>query len=191
MVVPIRSFDHAKTRLADVLDADDRRALVRAMAETVVRAAVELPVVVVTDDEEVVAWTEALGARALTPGVDGLNESVTAGVDTLRAEGVARVVIAHADLPRARDLRIVGGAAVVIVPDRHRNGSNVLAVPTDAGFRFAYGSGSFGRHVEEGRRLELRVEVIDDPDLAWDVDGPDDLPADWRGLLSPAGGEPT
>jgi 2-phospho-L-lactate guanylyltransferase len=69
------------------------------------------------------------------------------------------------------------------VPDRHGDGSNVLAVPTGAGFSFSYGPGSFDAHRAEARRLELAFEVIDDPDLAWDVDGPDDLPFDWRDLL--------
>lgn len=175
MLVPIRSFDDAKSRLAGVLDPDERRTLVRTMAETVVKAAVDLPVVVVTDDAEVASWAEGLGVRPLAPGVTGLDASVSAGVDMLAAEGVARVLVAHADLPRARDLRIVAGAAVAIAPDRHHDGSNVLSVPTDVGFRFAYGPGSFARHLDEARRLGLAVAVIDDPDLAWDVDEPADL----------------
>lgn len=183
MLVPIRSFDDAKTRLAEVLDAAERRSLARAMATAVVRAALDLPVVVVTDDAEVIEWASTVDARALPVGVAGLNPSVSAAVDSLAAEGVERVIVAHADLPHARDLRHVGGAAVAIVADRHGDGSNVLSVPTGAGFRFAYGPGSFARHQAEARRLGLRFEVVDDPDLAWDVDGPDDLPFDWRELL--------
>ena len=183
MLVPIRSFDDAKTRLAEVLDAAERHSLARAMATAVVRAALDLPVVVVTDDAEVIEWANTVDARALPVGVAGLNPSVSAAVDSLAAEGVERVIVAHADLPHARDLRHVDGAAVAIVPDRHGDGSNVLSVPTGAGFRFAYGPGSFARHQAEARRLGLGFEVVDDPDLAWDVDGPDDLPFDWRELL--------
>ncbi len=183
MLVPIRSFDGAKTRLAEVLDVGERRSLARAMATTVVRAALGLPVVVVSDDTEVIEWSATVGARALPVGVAGLNPSVSAAVESLAAEGVERVIVAHADLPHARDLRGVGGAPVAIVADRHGDGSNVLAVPTGAGFRFSYGSGSFDAHLAEARRLALAFVVIDDPDLAWDVDGPDDLPFDWRDLL--------
>ena len=81
MLVPIRSFDDAKSRLAGVLDADQRRTLVQTMAETVVKAAVDLPVVVVTDDATVAAWAEGLGVRVVAPGVAGLSPSVAAGVD--------------------------------------------------------------------------------------------------------------
>jgi 2-phospho-L-lactate guanylyltransferase len=46
------------------------------------------------------------------------------------------------------------------------------------GFRFRYGPGSAAAHVDEAERLGLPSVVVDDPDLAWDVDLPDDLPGD-------------
>jgi len=39
VLIPIRSFDDAKSRLADELSADDRHDLAVAMAEIVVKAA--------------------------------------------------------------------------------------------------------------------------------------------------------
>jgi 2-phospho-L-lactate guanylyltransferase len=51
----------------------------------------------------------------------------------------------------------------------------VLSVPVGVPFRFAYGPGSFRRHVAEAERLGLHVRVVRDPDLAFDVDVPDDL----------------
>jgi 2-phospho-L-lactate guanylyltransferase len=48
-------------------------------------------------------------------------------------------------------------------------------VPTAVDFRFAYGPGSFRRHVAEARRLGVGVRVVRDRDLAFDVDVPDDL----------------
>lgn len=185
VVVPIRSFGDAKSRLAEVLDAAQRRRFAIGSAEAVVRAAQGLSVLVVSDDDEVVNWAESVGATAHSPGVEGLIPSVTAAVDHLRNSGVGRAVVAHADLPRARDLRLGATAPVVIVPDRHGDGSNVVSVPTDAGFVFCYGPGSFRRHLDEAARLGLAVEVIDDPDLAWDVDEPADIPAEWSARLAP------
>jgi 2-phospho-L-lactate guanylyltransferase len=51
----------------------------------------------------------------------------------------------------------------------------VLSVPIGVPFRFAYGPGSFVRHVAEAERLGLDVRVVRDPDLAFDVDVPADL----------------
>ena len=62
-----------------------------------------------------------------------------------------------------------------MVPDRHLDGTPVIVVPTDADFRFAYGPGSYAAHVAMAERLGLPWRSLHDPDLAWDVDGPDDL----------------
>ena len=64
-----------------------------------------------------------------------------------------------------------------VVPDRHDDGSNVLVVPTGVGFRFAYGPGSFARHLLEAERLNLATARRSRPGLGWDVDRPDDLVA--------------
>lgn len=176
VLVPVKAFSLAKARLAGVLDRDGRASLARTMASAVLAAAGELPVTVACDDEEVADWARDAGADvAWTPGL-GLNGAVAAGVDALAAGGVGRVIVAHADLPRARDLGAVAGdVGVVAVPDRHDDGTNVLVVPTDAGFRFAYGPGSFRRHADEAARLGLPLTVLRPPDLTWDVDVPADL----------------
>jgi 2-phospho-L-lactate guanylyltransferase len=176
VLVPIKAFSQAKARLADVLDPAARAELARRMAERVLAAAGSLPVSVACDDDEVRSWAEASGVDVIwTPGL-GLNGAVTAGVVALRERGIGRAVVAHADLPHADDLTAVsGGAGVTAVPDRHEDGTNVLAVPTGAGFTFAYGPGSFLRHCDEAARLGLELTVLRPPDLTWDVDVPADL----------------
>ena len=174
VVVPVKSFARAKARLAPVLDEHARSDLARTMAERVLAAAGSLPVTIACDDEEVAEWARSRGAAvAWTPGTD-LNGSVTAAIASLDA---SRVVVAHADLPKARDLTIVvGDTGVVIVPDRHRAGTNVMSLPTGTGFVFQYGPGSFDLHRAEAARVGLDVLVIEPPDLTWDVDEPADLP---------------
>ena len=176
VVVPVKAFAQAKARLADVLDAPTRAELARAMAGTVLRAAGGLPVVVVCDDPEVRAWAEREGAEALWTTGLGLNGAVEAGVAHLARRGIERAVVAHADLPLATDLRWVAETELVtLVPDRHRDGTNVACVPTGAGFRFAYGPGSFAAHRAEAARLGLVARLVTDLRLGWDVDLPADL----------------
>ncbi len=184
VLIPIRSFDDSKSRLSGALDARERRHLTMRMAETVVAAARGLPVRIVSDDEEVLAWADAQWPRehavgGLSVGRRGLNESVTAAVERAADVGFDRALVAHADLPAADDLTVVDRDGVCIAPDRARDGSNVLCVPTRAGFVFSYGPDSFRRHCAEAERLDLPLTVIDEPSLAWDVDDPADLPDDW------------
>ena len=175
VVVPIRSFEGALSRLEPVLGRSGCRDLMRVMAGRVLAAAGSLPVHVATDDAEVAAWAADLGAGVVKVGRPGLNVAVSVAVDRLAAAGVERVVVAHADLALARTLRPAVGPGLVIVPDQRRDGSNVVCVPTGCGFRFAYGPGSFTRHLSEAERLQLAPTVVEDGALAADIDYPEDL----------------
>jgi 2-phospho-L-lactate/phosphoenolpyruvate guanylyltransferase len=176
VLVPVKSFAEAKVRLAPALDPDERAALARAMAERVLAAAGRLPAAVVCDDREVADWARGLGVLVVWEPGRGLNGAVEAGVAQLRSLGVEKVVVAHADLPMASDLVWVADYdGVTLVPDRYDDGTNVMCVPADAGFRFSYGPGSFARHQAEAERLELPVRVVHEPSLGWDVDVPADL----------------
>jgi 2-phospho-L-lactate/phosphoenolpyruvate guanylyltransferase len=176
VLVPVKAFGRAKLRLAEVLDGPTRARLAREMADRVLTAAAGLSVVVVCDDDEVAVWAEARGARVLWRPGRGLNGAVNDAVATVAAEGIDRVLVAHADLPLATGFdELAGDEGVILVPDRHDDGTNVASVPADAGFRFAYGPGSFARHCAEAERLGLAVDVRRPPRLTWDVDVPADL----------------
>jgi 2-phospho-L-lactate guanylyltransferase len=144
-----------------------------------------MPVVVVSSDPEVRTWARGIGVDLVDdPG--SLDAAAAAGRDHVRAWGCARVVVAHADLPRAAHLdRLARDGArpiLAIVPCHRDDGTPVLSVPTDVPFDFAYGPGSFRRHAAAARRIDLGVRVVRNADLAFDVDLPDDLLALDRAL---------
>ncbi|MFP5488110.1 MAG: NTP transferase domain-containing protein, partial [Acidimicrobiia bacterium] len=146
-LIPVKSFRAAKARLAGALSDAERAELARAMATRVVEAARPLPTFVACDHDEVAAFAEALGATVLWgPGL-GLNGAVDHGVSTIAGKGFDHVVIAHGDLPLAADLgSLARSGEVVIVPDRRRDGTNVLARPCALALPAAYGPGSFRSH---------------------------------------------
>ncbi|MEM9033439.1 MAG: 2-phospho-L-lactate guanylyltransferase [Actinomycetota bacterium] len=185
LVVPIKAFADAKGRLAERFAPQERQALAVAMADRVLAAAGSLEVFVVADDPEVVRWATAGGARVVDPGEPGLSRAVSVGVAAARRAGHDRVVVSHGDLPLADDLdRIDRHADVVLVTDRHGDGTNVVALRTDVGFRFAYGAGSRHRHVAEAHRLDQSVRVVTRSGLCWDVDVPDDIAGPVADLLA-------
>lgn len=177
VVVPVRAFQGGKSRLLN-LRPEERAHLLRHAAGTVVRAAGGLPVAVVTGAPDVRAWAASLGLVILDdPGT--LNAAAAAGVRWAAGLGAVRAVIVHADLPRARSLSALARdddrPLVAAVPCHRDDGTPVLSVPTSAGFRFAYGLGSFRCHAQEARRLALGFRVLRDPALAYDVDLPEGL----------------
>ena len=178
VLVPVKAFTRAKLRLAPAVAPEERARLARLWAEHVLAVAAPLPVAVVCDDPAVAAWATDAGARVVWAPGRGLNGAVESGVADLRDSGVARVIVAHGDLPLAGDLRWVARfPGVTIVPDHGDDGTNVISLPTAAPFRFAYGPASFRRHGAETRRLGLGLRVVRDPLLGRDIDLPADLAA--------------
>lgn len=181
VLVPVKAFTEAKARLAPVLGPRDRAALARELADRVIDAAASIRTAIVCDDEGVAAWARSRNAEVIWRPGRGLNGAVEDGVAHLGAAGVGRVIVSHADLPLIIDFAEVAGAGrddedgVVLVPDRHEDGTNVAVVPTGRGFRFGYGPGSFARHCEEADRLALGPTIIRSDRLSWDVDTADDL----------------
>lgn len=188
MLVPVKAFSQAKVRLAPALPEAERAALAAAMAAHVLIAAGGLPTAVVCDDPAVAAFARQRGAFVVWEPGRGLNRAVEAGVGWLASAGVKRVIVAHSDLPLASGLaELDRGSGVTLVPDRRDDGTNVICVPTNAGFRFAYGPGSFARHRAEARRLALDLHIVRDPRLTFDVDVPADLTGIAGGDLSELG----
>lgn len=185
VLIPVKAFGEAKGRLHLALTGSQRAELALAMADRVLAAAAPLPVAVVCDDNDVAAWARARGALVVWEPGRGLNGAVEAGVERLALSGVEQVTVSHADLPRASSLASVGDApGITLVPDRFGNGTNVIVVPSQIGFRFSYGPGSFARHQIEAERIGVPVRTLDRPDLAWDIDEPADVvPV----AISPAG----
>jgi len=179
VVIPLRSLRSGKLRLQPRLGEDERAELIAAMASTVVLAACGLPVFIVHDDADVEQWALERGVTPLRGTQPGLNRAVAEGVAFAASHGHSNAIVAHADLPYATDLRPVADFdGITLVPDRLRDGTNVLCVPTNINFPFSYGPGSFGVHLRVAEETGLPVRVLEDPALAWDVDHPDDLVAD-------------
>jgi 2-phospho-L-lactate guanylyltransferase len=187
VVIPVRAFTGGFARLAGTIDAAARAHLAQRCAERVMAAAGDRVVVVVTSAPEVRAWAQEQ-RRVVIDDPGTLDAAADAGRRWLADRGCQRVVVAHGDLPRARSLAPVAGdgpdPVAAIVPCHRGDGTPVLAVPTGAPFRFAYGPGSFRRHVDEAHRLGLEARIVHDPELAFDVDEPADLDGVPTDLLS-------
>ena len=190
-IIPVKRFLLAKTRLAGHLTVASRAQIARQMVEHVlsqlsgVRGLTQ--VTVVTSEPAIPELCKRFGFESM-PDQDlgyGLNEVLTSALRHLHGEGTRRVLILHADLPRlqkadieslvTRHGRASSRSDVVLVPDRHDQGTNALICSLPLLFDLQYGLGSFRLHHEAARAQGLRVEVNRIESLAWDVDIIDDL----------------
>ena len=177
VLIPVKRFSAAKGRLRGAVDDEHRALLAEWMATQVIDAVAELPTFIACDDEGVREWATGHGAEVVWGPDLGLNRAVDDGVNHLLELGARHVIVSHADLPRPSGLREVATrGAITLVPDRRRDGTNVMSFPCEAPIRAAYGAGSFERHLRQATEQSLvPVEVRHDRDLSLDVDTLDDL----------------
>lgn len=175
MLIPVKAFGAAKARLAGWLSDTDRRRLARWMAGRVVEAVRPLPTFVACDDDEVAAWAEALGAEVLWgPGL-GLNGAIDHGIATISDKSAEYVLISHGDLPLPESLpTVVRPGEIVLVPDRRRDGTNVVGRPCSVALPACYGAGSFRQHLDHALATGTPVSVRLDARLSIDIDTVDD-----------------
>ena len=180
VIIPLKGFAKAKERLSGVLDPATRALLAEYTAAAVIDEARVLAdvktVVVVTDDEACAEWARRAGAEALVE-TSGLNASVALAYRHL-GDSVDWVMICHADIVHPERLAALpspGEAQVVLVRDRHCDGTNVMILPANREFDFHYGAASAEAHRAECDKRGLRpIEVIDTM-LGIDMDTPADL----------------
>lgn len=181
IVIPVKAFDKAKERLAGALSHAARSALAQRTATHVVEVAKALPqfaeVIVVCDDDATAQWARQLGVTALVSPQPGLNAAVTHAVAHARAVR-DWVAICHADIADPRGLATLPAplpGTIILAPDRHGLGTNVLALHCADDFTFHYGPTSFADHSAEAARRGLTVTHLRDAGLALDLDTPDDI----------------
>lgn len=177
LVLPLKSFGNAKGRLSTVVSPELRERLARECAERVAAASSGLPVVVVTDSgNDVTQWAANRSLDCIVQTSPGLNGAARDGVAWAREKGYSAAVIAHSDIPLASNVaQFIDDNAVVIVPDRAHDGTNLLVVPTTTDFTFHYGPGSFKKHVDEAMQRGHAPRIAISDEWSLDLDNPDDL----------------
>jgi 2-phospho-L-lactate guanylyltransferase len=186
-LVPAKAFARGKSRLApamsDAARAEFARRLFDHVLATLTAAGVLDGVLVATDSDDVAAAAETHGALVLRDAAANaaLSTVIDAGLAALAARGVTRALVLMADLPQlsVADVRALvaafDGADVVLVradDGRHTNALG-LAPPDRLPTRFGRDD-SFAAHLADARAAGLRVAIVDNERVAFDVDGPDD-----------------
>jgi 2-phospho-L-lactate/phosphoenolpyruvate guanylyltransferase len=187
IIVPHRGLEHAKTRLAAVLEPAQRAAVAERLLRHVLGAAVGTghEVVVISPEAELEAVVAASGARLTVQHGLGLNAGLREARTDAGGDGVTVLAVIHGDLPELTsgdvdtliDAASREGPAVAIAPDAAEAGTNGLALSPPDIIAFQFGVGSLAAHRGSALRAGARTTLVERPGLAFDVDTPADLAA--------------
>ncbi len=186
-VVPVKPLHLGKSRLASVLTDDERVKLNRRLLlHTIItlRQIREInQVLVISRDPQALALARQQGAHSVqeTTGSQ-LNRALARATEVAKRNGSQGVLVIPADLPllTAQDIEAIiakssNPPVVVISPDRRNEGTNALLISPPGLMQYDFGIHSFGKHCERAQQAGARLEIFESPDLAVDIDLPEDF----------------
>ena len=187
IVVPVKSPERAKHRLAPLLSEGERFELASAMARDVFRALgalTECPRIVVSDDPGVLEEASRYGLEPLKDQVQqGQSAAVQQGFSLAWERGISAALTVPGDVPgvttgELRDLATYRPEIeVLLVTDRERIGTNGLRVVPPHAITLRFGEDSFRLHRDEAARARRSFEEYAIEGLRYDLDRPDDVAA--------------
>ncbi len=184
-LLPVKTPNEAKQRLAAVLRAKDRETLARAMYEEVLTAlcaarAIDR-IVVMTADRATAGHARRHGAVVFDePGLLGHRNSADRAARRAIPLGARTVIMLPIDVPlvTAAEIDELARSAkpgVIIVPSFDGTGTNALVLTPPDVIESCFGENSFAVHVEQARAKGVAVEVVRPPGLMLDIDTPEDV----------------
>jgi 2-phospho-L-lactate guanylyltransferase len=183
-ILPVKGFGQAKTRLRGRVPDGPRAGLAEAMVRDVLRALAAVDgldgVIVVTAEPIAAQLARDAGAEVVhDPAEAGQSAAVQLGVARALERGADRVLAVPGDCPALDPGELAAllraPEAIVIVPDRHGEGTNALLLAPPTAIAPSFGPGSRERHEAGARASGLPWAVRDVPGLGMDADTPDDL----------------
>lgn len=179
VIIPVKGLRCGKSRLSDSMSDAERFDLNCYLADRTVRIVATLEdiveITVVSPDANVREIADRHGAKFILQTSRGLN----AGLDeAARQVPDRRTVYLAADLPELEpdDIRThISAQGIGISPDRKREGTNALSVPTPRKIEFRFGPKSYDTHCALARAAGFPASTIDRAGIAFDVDTKSDL----------------
>jgi 2-phospho-L-lactate guanylyltransferase len=185
-IIPVKPLARAKSRLARALKAPTRAALVRSIFSRTLDVIAQVEriegVIVVSRDLTILELARQRNAITLMESDSGLNPAITQAAQWAAHHHARSVIVIPVDLPliTATDLdeminRAQEERCLILAPDRHEDGTNVLLVRPPDAIRFSYGPASFNAHRAQANAHGLIVHEYRSATTAFDIDVPDDL----------------
>lgn len=187
VVIPVKSLESGKTRLADVLSGQQRKELIQTLLKRIIKATGRSKFIdhclVVSNDLEILKIARKNKTEVLleTEPID-LNRAIASAIDYIKEHSYNKLLIIHSDLPLISttdiDKLIIScedPPCMVIASDRYNCGTNAIVLEPINDFKFQFGQNSFQKHVEQAKKNGYTVVIYNHINTALDLDLPEDL----------------
>lgn len=186
-IIPVKPLTRAKSRLQTVLSPEQRQQLAEQMMLHVITTVKAVPqvhgVLVISRDTKALAMARELGTHTVVEsGNPELNNALMRATQVVAGWGGRAVVVLPADIPLIAVEDVVSlcelgetDNTVVIATDSDEDGTNALFIRPPGLIPYAYGMGSFRRHISLAEEAGATIKVYNSERLQLDIDVPADL----------------
>lgn len=185
-LVPLKILDQVKSRLAPVLNQEERRGLVIAMLEDVLialgKSTALSGVLLVSRDPQIVSLLSTFThlQHWQEPERSDLSSSIYSAAEYLKSEfNAVGVMVVPADVPLITDHDIhqllEKHTNLTLVPDHQLLGTNCLIFSPPNNMPVQFDGRSFQPHLQKATSLGLNPLTVKSSAFSLDVDTPEDL----------------
>jgi 2-phospho-L-lactate/phosphoenolpyruvate guanylyltransferase len=186
-VIPVKSLHSAKSRLSPFLTLQQRKnlalLLLNATIKTVKASRFVSDIIVVSSDNIIEYLSLKNSLKFIKDADSGVNNAVIlADRYCIENEIDANIIIPN-DIPflsfRSIDqICIISekySKCVIICPSKRFDGTNILFRKPPGVIKTFYDNDSYANHLNEAKKLNIPIELLDQANLRFDIDTKDDL----------------
>ena len=185
VLIPVKAFKNAKSRLAEVLSPQQRARFSYLMLEDVLQTLSTSNdienVTIISSDSSVEVLADKYHADLILTSIDsGYSEDLTQGLSELKMSEDDRIAIVPADVPQLthediNELNNLSKSELVLCPATTDGGTNALLFTPPLPIPLLFGLDSLRRFVDMADHHKVPINVKKIASLERDIDRPSDL----------------
>lgn len=186
-VIPMKSLHSAKSRLSNILTAQQRKNLAMYLLDATIKeikkSCIISEIIIVSNDKAVKNYSCLNNLKFIKDSEEGVNKAVILADNYCINNGInANIVIPH-DLPfiSAKEIDKICTMSnkyhkcIIICPSKRFDGTNILFRKPPDVIKTHYDDNSYMNHLKEAYKFKIPIESLDIVKLRFDLDTKEDL----------------
>jgi 2-phospho-L-lactate/phosphoenolpyruvate guanylyltransferase len=186
-VIPMKSLHSAKSRLSNILTAQQRKNLAMYLLNATIKELKKSnfisEIVIVSSDEAVKNYSSLNNLKFIKDSDKGVNKAVILADKYCVDNGINANIVIPQDLPfiSAKEIDEICTISnkyhqcIIICPSKRFDGTNILFRKPPGVIKTHYDDDSYMNHLKEASKFKIPIESLDIVKLRFDLDTKEDL----------------
>jgi|RhiMethySRZTD1v2_1073278.scaffolds.fasta_scaffold105343_2 2-phospho-L-lactate/phosphoenolpyruvate guanylyltransferase len=186
-VIPMKSLHSAKSRLSNILTAQQRKNLAMYLLDATIKelkkSSFISEIIIVSNDKALKQYSCINNLKFIKDSDEGVNQAVILADKYCIDKGINANIVIPQDLPfiSAKEIDKICTISnkyhkcIIICPSKRFDGTNVLFRKPPDVIKTHYDNNSYMNHLKEAYKFKIPVESLDIVKLRFDLDTKEDL----------------